>query len=78
MKKIFIPLALLFLISCSGNKKEQPANQNAAFEVLKNNFMEAFWKIHPNWASSAGYHKYDSVLEIPDQKSRLYQLEFNK
>lgn len=34
------------------------------------------WEIYPAWASSIGYHKYDSILVIPDAASRQRELEF--
>ncbi len=40
--------------------------------------MEALWKVYPTWASSQGYHKYDSVLFVPDDATRARELAFAK
>jgi uncharacterized protein (DUF885 family) len=48
------------------------------FGSFKNNFIEALWKVNPDWANSVGYHKYDSVLTVPDQARRDKELAFCK
>jgi uncharacterized protein (DUF885 family) len=55
-----------------------PANTNARFDNYKENFVLELWKTYPSWASSVGYHKYDSVLVIPDDASRNRELAFCK
>jgi Bacterial protein of unknown function (DUF885) len=73
MKKLILAISILFLlISCS--KKDD----NKAIDKYKNTFTENLWKINPEWASSQGYHKYDSVLLVPDGKLRQSQLNFVK
>ena len=76
MKKIFWSAVILFTAQCNMSKHDKPADPNPQFENYKNNFVEALWKIYPEWASSQGYHKYDSVLVIPDQQSRQEELSF--
>lgn len=78
MKKLLSILSLFILFSCSSNKEEtsNENNQNAHFENYKTNFVEALWKLHPGWASSIGYHKYDSVLTVPDENQRTKELAF--
>lgn len=49
---------------------------NASFDTYKNGFIEALWKIYPGWASGQGYHKYDSVLIVPDDAARSRELAF--
>jgi len=49
-------------------------NQN--FDQFKNQFVEDMWKVYPVWATSVGYHKYDSVLVIPTEASRNNELKF--
>jgi uncharacterized protein (DUF885 family) len=51
---------------------------DAAFAVYENSFLEGLWKLNPDWATSVGYHKYDSLLFIPDDKSRDKMVTFAK
>ena len=78
MKKIILSLAVgLLLFSC--NKKEEAlktADLNAKFEQYKNYFVEELWKISPEWASSQGFHKYDSILLVPNAENEQIQLKF--
>jgi len=77
MKKLLSILSLFILFSCSEKKKEaETIDQNTAFERYKTNSVEALWKLHPGWASSIGYHKYDSVLTVPDENQRTKELAF--
>ena len=55
-----------------------PADMNARFDNYKENFVLELWKVYPSWASSVGYHKYDSVLVIPDDASRNREISFCK
>nr|WP_290427188.1 DUF885 domain-containing protein [Mucilaginibacter aquariorum] len=36
------------------------------------------WKYNPDWATTVGYHKYDSVLLIPNAKTREQLIKFAK
>jgi len=63
---------MAFTVSCQ--QKESKEN----FDVFKNNFIEALWKVYPEWANSQGYHKYDSILVIPNQQQRDKELAFCK
>ena len=78
MKKTLLSLSLcLLLFSC--NKKEgtsDAAHLDAKFEKYKSNFVEELWKISPEWASSQGYHNYDSILPIPNAENERMQLKF--
>lgn len=80
MKKLFTLLSIIFLAACSNEKKseETAINQDAKFDAYKERFIEALWKQYPGWASSQGYHKYDSVLVIPNEASRTSDLAFCK
>jgi uncharacterized protein (DUF885 family) len=49
---------------------------NNNFNQFKNKFVDEMWKIYPVWGTSVGYHKYDSVLVIPDSVSRQNELKF--
>jgi uncharacterized protein (DUF885 family) len=68
IKLLALYLSAIF-VSCS-NSKDQ------AFDTFKNNFVNNLWKQFPEWASSQGYHKYDDLLTIPDEKTRKSQLDF--
>ena len=60
-------------------KAKSPAqDMNARFDNYKENFVLELWKVYPSWASSVGYHKYDSVLVIPDAAARAKELAFCK
>lgn len=81
MKKIILFAIIYFsIIGCGNEQQKTPASQNIdlQFDAYKNNFVEELWKIYPGWASSQGYHKYDSVLIVPDNTSREKELAFIK
>jgi uncharacterized protein (DUF885 family) len=83
MKKALFAFTLcISIISCGDNKQttetETIADMNPAFDKYKEQFIESLWKIYPGWASSQGYHKYDSVLIVPDEASRAKELAFAK
>lgn len=88
MKKIISAFVLtLLLFSCGGEKQNDEkqvdettanSNLNPAFDNYKERFIEALWKIYPGWASSQGYHKYDSILIVPNNESRAKELAFAK
>jgi uncharacterized protein (DUF885 family) len=75
MKKMMVML-LAICAACNGTKEKKAADMNPQFENYKNNFVEALWKIYPEWASSQGYHKYDSMLIVPDDQTRSKELAF--
>ena len=70
MKNLVYCILVLSIISCS--KKDS----NKSFDTYKNNFVEGLWKLNPDWAASQGYHKYDSVLIVPDAKNRKINIDF--
>jgi uncharacterized protein (DUF885 family) len=82
MKKLIsFTLICTVLIACNNQQKvenKQVADMNPQFENYKSQFIENLWKIYPNWASSQGYHKYDSILIIPNLESTNNQLAFVK
>jgi uncharacterized protein (DUF885 family) len=49
---------------------------NMAFAQLSASFIESLWAIEPEWATTAGYHKYDAVLPIPDSNRMQAQINF--
>ncbi len=58
--------------------KEAPSAMDKRFDKYKEQFVLELWKINPSWAGSVGYHKYDNVLVVPDNKSREKELAFVK
>jgi uncharacterized protein (DUF885 family) len=81
MKKIFLTIvAGMLLASCGNNKPDSKTttmpNQDSLFDLYKQTFVEDLWKIYPSWASGQGYHKYDSVLVVPNNDSRVKELAF--
>jgi len=65
------------LLSCKTAPNET-TSPDAAFNQYKESFIEDLWKHYPVMASSVGYHKYDSVLIIPDNSSMVVELTFAK
>ncbi|MEO8762574.1 MAG: DUF885 domain-containing protein, partial [Bacteroidia bacterium] len=84
MNKLFITAATCIILASCGNNKSSNnktttmPNQDSLFDAYKNTFVEDLWKQYPSWASSQGYHKYDSVLVVPNDESRARELTFCK
>ena len=49
---------------------------NSKFDLYKEAFVNELWKISPEWASSQGFHKYDSILLIPTDENDRIQMKF--
>lgn len=79
-KTIVFTLVCIALFSCGGPKdtttNTTTGDLNPRFDQYKSAFIEALWKVYPGWASSQGYHKYDSVLVVPDDASRAKEIAF--
>lgn len=70
-------LALLALAGCSQpDKTTATAGPDARFDAFKSRFIEALWKQNPDYASGMGYHKYDSLLLIPNAAQRQADAAF--
>jgi len=83
MKKIvFASIICLSIYSCGGDPKttetKTAADMNPTFDKYKEQFIENLWKAYPGWASSQGYHKYDSILIVPNEEARIKELTFVK
>ncbi|RKR05388.1 uncharacterized protein (DUF885 family) [Flavobacterium sp. 90] len=78
MKKLFVSFfAMTLLFSCNkSTKSNEDKALDQKFDTYKDGFVTALWKISPNWASSVGYHKLDSVLTIPNDNQKKITLEF--
>lgn len=83
MKKILLAsIVCISMASCGSDTKTEDkksvADMNPSFEKYKEQFIENLWKVYPGWASSQGYHKYDSVLVIPNDEARAKEVAFAK
>ncbi|MBL7921353.1 MAG: DUF885 domain-containing protein [Bacteroidia bacterium] len=82
MKKLIFIIGCLYFFSCENKETATEIttnpDQNAHFDTYKENFVEALWKLYPGWASGIGYHKYDSILTIPNKQNREKLLAFAK
>lgn len=83
MKKVFLAsIVCISIASCGGDsqttKTKTVADMNPQFDKYKEQFIENLWKVYPGWASSQGYHKYDSILVIPNDEARTKELAFAK
>jgi uncharacterized protein (DUF885 family) len=79
MKKILVCLVTLTLsLSCSKSKTSTDDALDTKFDAYKNNFVNELWKINPEWASGVGYHKFDSILVVPDTESINKRLAFSR
>ena len=72
MKLRYLPLLALTLAGCSQADKSKTAatDSDARFDAFKGQFIEALWRQNPDYASSQGYHRYDSLLVIPNAAQR--------
>ncbi|HTH83463.1 MAG TPA: DUF885 domain-containing protein [Mucilaginibacter sp.] len=68
----------LFLGCKKDGQAPEEAKGNEAFTGYETHFLEALWKVAPDRAASEGYHKYDSLLVIPNEKSRDAMINFIK
>ena len=76
-KLIFLAATAFLLVACNQlQKSEVQGPDNATLQTFKNNFIDKLWLMYPGWATSQGYHKYDSVLIIPDKVERQNELNF--
>ncbi|RSK44510.1 DUF885 domain-containing protein [Hymenobacter perfusus] len=70
----FLPLAgLLALAACNSGSQPTsgtPATADADFDRYKSRFIDSLWYYNPEWASGAGYHRYDSLLVVPNAGRR--------
>jgi uncharacterized protein (DUF885 family) len=82
IKKIL--LLSLYVVAFSACKKEGQggeqitAKDDAAFSLYEEHFLDDLWKQNPDWATTVGYHKYDSLLVIPSDKNRDQAIHFTK
>ena len=78
MKLRYLLLPLLgALPAChSADKPAARPTADARFETFKTRFIANLWREDPGFAASVGYHKYDSLLVIPDSLQRRRAAKF--
>jgi uncharacterized protein (DUF885 family) len=74
IKKLLYTALLVTTVSI-GCKKDGSVGplggkDDGAFTSYENSFLDGLWKLNPDWATSVGYYKYDSLLFVPDDKHR--------
>ncbi|MES2279523.1 MAG: DUF885 domain-containing protein [Bacteroidota bacterium] len=82
MIKKLLSLASIVLV-VYGCKKDNVnadsgAKDNDAFAAYETHFLDALWKLDPDAATGVGYHKYDSLMVIPNSSSRSAMITFTK
>jgi len=81
--KILLAFALFifFFTACKKDSSvvpDQASLDDAGFNRYEAHFLDELWKLNPDWATSVGYHKYDSLLLIPNKQTREKLLTFTK
>lgn len=72
MKKWIFFAVLGFLAAC----QEKKVNTDAEFDKYKEAFVLRLWEMNPGWASGIGYHKFDSVLVVPNEARQEKEKQF--
>ncbi|MEN9369665.1 MAG: hypothetical protein RI952_530 [Bacteroidota bacterium] len=78
MKKLLFIFVVTSLFACKQINHSNALEQNQNFDQYKTNFINNLWDLYPNWASSIGFHKSDSILTIPDETQRNKEIAFAK
>ncbi len=83
IKKLLFMACLIYavLIGCKKDGSSAGPLQgkdDAAFAIYENSFLNGLWKLNPDWATTSGYHKYDSLLFVPDDKNRDKMISYAK
>jgi hypothetical protein len=80
MKLRYLPLLLLALPACTSPDTKATdataAPADARFDRFKDQLILDLWQLNPDYAASAGFHKYDSLLVIPDAAARRREAAF--
>lgn len=76
VKNLLLPLVIIITIlnGCSSKKHEN--SSDASFEKFREYYVESLWKISPSSAIYAGYHKYDSLLIIPNEENKKNTISY--
>jgi uncharacterized protein (DUF885 family) len=84
MRKILLCVtALAAMAACNNGSSSSKTSGsdstlNNAFLHYETQFIDALWKVNPDWATSVGYHNYDSMLLVPDSAEAQVKLAFAK
>ena len=80
MNRFFIALiGAMLMAACSNqNPEKNKVNIDDQFNQFKERFVTALWKQYPSWASSVGFHDYDSILTIPNSIEKEATLLFSQ
>ena len=83
MLKKYISTAIIAIGLLVGCKKDssvgpQGGKDDGSIIAYESNFLNGLWKLSPDWATSEGFHKYDSLLLIPNDQSRDKLLTYAK
>ena len=79
MKKRIVYVYVAFLFAILGLLTACPKSNvdaDAEFDKYKEAFVLRLWEMNPAWASGMGYHKFDSVLVVPDKARQEKEWEF--
>ncbi|MCK4337681.1 MAG: DUF885 domain-containing protein, partial [Candidatus Aminicenantes bacterium] len=70
MKKFLTPLIILaVVVFSSGIGLSQQNGEDAKFQKVLDDYLDALWKFYPTSATMAGYHNYDGKLENLSSKN---------
>jgi len=81
IKKILTLAFIVMLVyACKKDNvnTNESARDNDGFTIYETHFLDALWKVDPDWATMVGYHKYDSLMVIPNSSSRNAKMDFTK
>ena len=79
MKKRISPVHILIffvILSALTGCQQEVENKDVNFDQYKEAFVLRLWEMNPSWASSIGYHKYDSVLVVPNKERQEKERKF--
>ncbi|KUG07536.1 DUF885 domain-containing protein [Solirubrum puertoriconensis] len=68
-------LAMASCQSSSDKPNGEASTADVGFDRYKQRFVDSLWYYNPGWASSVGYHKYDSLLVIPNAGRRQQEAQ---
>jgi uncharacterized protein (DUF885 family) len=73
-------VTITFFIGCKkdGSVGPQLGKDDGSFSTYEGNFLNGLWKLDPDMATNEGYHKYDSLLLIPNDQTRGKLLDYAK
>lgn len=81
-KYLLYGFAAVTLAACNntgtGKSSGTDSSANTSFSAYEQQFIDDLWKQNPDWATSVGFHKYDSVLVIPDSAAIQSSLAFTQ